>query len=62
MTVIHQVYIICHIPVIYLVYTCHMQCHSIPGIYLVYTFEMKLYAPPGCRIAIEMQHTGIGWQ
>ena len=46
---------------IYLVYTCHMKCHSIPGIYLVYTFQMKLCAPPGCRIAIEMQqYTGIG--
>ena len=48
---------------IYLVYTCHMKCHSIPGIYLVYTFEMKLCAPAGCRIAIEMQqYTGIGLQ
>ncbi len=50
---------------IYLVYTCHMKCHSIPGIYLVYTFQMKLCqcAPPGCRIAIEMQqYTGIGLQ
>jgi hypothetical protein len=63
MTGIYQVYTICHKPVIYLVYTCHMKCHSIPGIYLVYTFQMKLCAPPGCRIAIEMQqHTGIGLQ
>ena len=61
--IIYQVYTICHIPVIYLVYTCHMKCHSIPGIYLVYTFPMKLCAPPGCRIAIEMhQHTCIGLQ
>ncbi len=60
---IYQVYTICHIPVIYLVYTCHMKCHSIPGIYLVYTFPMKLCAPPGCKIAIEMrQYTGIGLQ
>jgi hypothetical protein len=63
MTGIYQVYDICHIPVIYLVYTCHMKCHSIPGIYRVYTFQMKLCALPGCRIAIEMQqHTGIGLQ
>jgi hypothetical protein len=63
MTGIYQVYTICHIPVIYLVYTCRMKCHSIPGVYLVYTFPMKLCAPPGCRIAIEMQqHTGIGLQ
>ncbi len=61
--IIYQVYTICHIPFIYLVYACHMKCHSIPGIYLVYTFPMKLCAPPGCRIAIEMQqHTGIGLQ
>jgi hypothetical protein len=48
-----QMYDICHIPVIYLVYTCHMKCHSIPGssIYLVFTFQMKLCAPPGCSIA-----------
>jgi hypothetical protein len=63
MTGIYQVYTICHIPVIYLVYTCHMKCHSILGIYLVYTFQMKFCALPGCRIAIEMQqHTGIGLQ
>ncbi len=64
MTGIYQVYDICHIPVIYLVYTCHMKCHSILGIYLVYTFQMKFCAPPGsCRIAIEMQqHIGIGLQ
>ena len=63
MTGIYQVYTSCHIPVIYLVYTCHMKRHSIPGIYLVYTFPMKLCAPPGCRISIAMQqHTGIGLQ
>jgi hypothetical protein len=53
MTGIFQVYDIWHIPAIYLVYTCHMKCHSIPGIYLAYTFQMKLCAPPGYRIAIE---------
>ncbi len=63
MTGIYQVYTICHIHVIYLVYTCHMKCLSILGIYLVYTFQMKLCAPPGSTIAIEMQqHTGIGLQ
>ena len=63
MTGIYQVYISCHISVIYLVYTCHMKRHSIPGIYLVYTFPMKLCAPPGCRISIAMQqHTGFGLQ
>jgi hypothetical protein len=51
----YKVYTICHISVIYLVYTCHMKCHSIPGIYLVYTFQMKLCTPHG-------QHTGIGLQ
>ncbi len=66
-TSIYQVYTICHIPVIYLVYTCHgyMKCHSIPSIYLVNTsgFQMKFCTPPGCRIAIEMQqHIGIGLQ
>ena len=55
MTGIYQVYTIFHIPVIYLVYTCHMNRHSIPGIYLVYTFPMKLW------IAMQ-QHTGIGLQ
>ena len=55
MTGIYQVYTIFHIPFIYLVYTCHMNRHSIPGIYLVYTFPMKLW------IAMQ-QHTGIGLQ
>ncbi len=63
MTGIFQVYTIWHIPIIYLVYTCHMKCHSIPGIYEVYTIQMNLCAPPDCRIAVEtQQHTGIGLQ
>ena len=37
----NQVYTICHMPVIYLVYTCHMKRHSIPGIlYTWYSHEI----------------------